>query len=559
MEQARVLIAIALSFLVFIVWEAIFVDRDNIPQPPPTGETQKGETQKQEHPAEQETVAYEPSPAASEKSGAAETENVPATQEDVPGTVVDTPLYTVEISADGASFKSFVLKKYKETTSDDSPRKELISDKVKKGTLRCSFSDNSLPGLENAAFSCPFAGKTVEVRENSQNVVFSWVSPDGILFEKEFSFSPDSYLIAMTVRVKNGSERTLEDRLSISLNNYMDLKGVRYGFEGVSGLIDGSLKEIKIDDVKDENVHEGNIKWVAIETIYFMTSLVPKEPVAAKMKLAEQDEHYVENSYLAPARKIAPGTQTAYQYDLFFGPKRLDTLKAVGHDLDRAVNFGMFDIIAKPCLWLMNFIYDYIPNYGVAIIILTIFTKIILWPLGNKSYKSMAEMKRLQPLMAEIREKYKDDKKRMNQETMALYKTYKVNPVGGCLPMALQIPVFFALYRMLYEAIELRHAPFFLWIDDLSAPDRLFQFDFAIPMMQPPYGIPVLTLVMGATMFLQQKMTPTAGDPAQAKLMTFMPLVFTVIFVNFSSGLVLYWLVNNLLSIGQQYYVQQKK
>ena len=160
--------------------------------------------------------------------------------------------------------------------------------------------------------------------------------------------------------------------------------------------------------------------------------------------------------------------------------------------------------------------------------------------------------------MAEIREKYKGDKKRMNEETMALYRMYKINPMGGCLPMLVQIPVFFALYRMLYEAIELRHAPFFGWINDLSAPDRLFRFDFAIPMMEPPYGIPVLTVVMGATMFLQQKMSPPMGDPAQAKVMMFMPLIFTVIFINFSSGLVLYWLVNNLVSISQQYYVQKK-
>jgi YidC/Oxa1 family membrane protein insertase len=206
----------------------------------------------------------------------------------------------------------------------------------------------------------------------------------------------------------------------------------------------------------------------------------------------------------------------------------------------------------------MNQIYKVIPNYGIAIIILTLITKIILFPLGNKSYKSMNDMKRMQPLMTEIREKYKDDKKKMNEETMALYRTYKINPMGGCLPMVVQLPVFFALYRMLYQAIELRHAPFFGWINDLSAPDRLFQFGFSIPFMEPPYGIPVLTIVMGATMFLQQKMSPPPGDPTQAKIMMFMPLIFTVIFINFSAGLVLYWLINNIFSIAQQYYIQKK-
>jgi YidC/Oxa1 family membrane protein insertase len=167
-------------------------------------------------------------------------------------------------------------------------------------------------------------------------------------------------------------------------------------------------------------------------------------------------------------------------------------------------------------------------------------------------------MKKLQPLIQEIREKHKNDRKRMNEEVMRLHRTYNINPLGGCLPMVLQIPVFFALYRMLDSAIELRHAHFLWWINDLSAPDRLFNFGFSVPFMEPPYGIPVLTLVMGATMFLQQKMTPTAGDPTQAKMMMLMPVVFTFIFINFSSGLVLYWLINNVLSIGQQYYTQKK-
>jgi YidC/Oxa1 family membrane protein insertase len=247
-----------------------------------------------------------------------------------------------------------------------------------------------------------------------------------------------------------------------------------------------------------------------------------------------------------------------HPYELYFGPKSMTHLRSVGHDLEKAIDFGTFDILAKPCLWILNFIYSVVPNYGVAIIILTILTKVLLWPLGTKSYKSMSQMKKMQPLIAEIREKYKDDRKKMNEAVMGLHKTYGINPLGGCLPMIVQIPFFFALYRMLDQAIELRHAPFFGWINDLSAPDRLFHFNFAIPFMEPPYGIPVLTLVMGATMLWQQKMTPATGDPTQAKMMMLMPVVFTFIFINFSSGLVLYWLVNNVLSIGQQMYTQKK-
>lgn len=170
----------------------------------------------------------------------------------------------------------------------------------------------------------------------------------------------------------------------------------------------------------------------------------------------------------------------------------------------------------------------------------------------------MNEMKKIQPLMMEIREKYKNDKQLMNKEMMTLYKTYKVNPASGCLPLLVQMPIFFALYRMLYQAIELRHAPFVGWITDLSGPDRLFQFNFSIPMMQPPTGIPVLTLVMGASFLLQQKMSPTTGDPMQAKIMLLMPIIMTLLFINFPAGLVLYMLVNNIISMGQQYYTQKK-
>jgi YidC/Oxa1 family membrane protein insertase len=171
----------------------------------------------------------------------------------------------------------------------------------------------------------------------------------------------------------------------------------------------------------------------------------------------------------------------------------------------------------------------------------------------------MKEMQKLQPHMAKIREKYKNDKQRMNQELMGLYKTYKVNPMGGCLPMLIQLPVFFALFRVLGRCIELRHAPFVLWITDLSAPDRLFNFSFRIPLMQAPYGIPVLTLLMGASMFIQQKMTPTVGDPAQAKMMMFLPVIFMFMFINFPSGLVLYWFVSNILTIAQQYGLKRSR
>ena len=331
------------------------------------------------------------------------------------------------------------------------------------------------------------------------------------------------------------------------------------GFEGPSALINNSVEQVKTKKIKDQNVYPGKLKWLAIQDRYFISAIIPDQPNEASMRILLKDNNMLENQYLQAESVINPGSQLVFKYNLFFGPKSLSILKKIDYDLNKAVDFGWFDFLAKPLVWIMNFLYDhFIPNYGVAIIILTVITKIVLWPLGTKSYKSMAEMKKIQPLMADVREKYGNDKKKMNEAMMSLYKTYKVNPLGGCLPMVVQIPVFFALYRMLYEAIELRHAPFIGWINDLSAPDRLFSVDFSIPFMQPPYGIPVLTIIMGATMLVQQRMSPPPGDPVQAKMMMLMPVIFTVIFINFSSGLVLYWLVNNILSIAQQYYVSKQ-
>jgi YidC/Oxa1 family membrane protein insertase len=550
MEQARIFIAIALSFLIFILWEVFFVDRTEFETAPQVTKSISEVDQSKNEPQ-----AYIPQ---IREETLSESPDIPQDYQ-VRETKINTPLYTVTISEKGATFNSFVLKNYKESAHEQSPLKELISDELKEGTLQCFFQEKSIPDLNNVIYESPVAGKSIDVYGHPETIAFSWKSPEGIVFIKEYAFSPNDYIISMTIRIKNGSGKNLEDQLKIMLANQLEQKDAYYGFVGASGLIDNKMKEVKVDDIKKVPFTEGKIKWISLETIYFINSIVPKEAKHAGMILSQENNNIVYNSYLDPEVKIEKGTQKAYEYDIYFGPKSLKLLSQMNNGLDKAINFGMFDFIAKPCLWLMNFIHDYIPNYGIAIIILTIIVKLILWPLGNKSYKSMNDMKKLAPLMKEIRDKYKDDKKKMNQETMALYKTYKINPMGGCLPMVLQIPVFFALYRMLYEAIELRHAPFFLWINDLSAPDRLFNFDLYIPLMQPPYGIPVLTLIMGASMFLQQKMAPAPADPTQAKLMTFMPILFTFIFINFSSGLVLYWLVNNLLSMGQQYYVSKKK
>ncbi len=550
MDQMRLLIALVLSFLVFMLWNVFFGQEA----------TQKPTPQLQQEAIKEDKKAPTTSATPSPDSKTAAPGLAPAVKMDRPARKisVETPLYKAVLSEKGASITSFVLKKYRATAADDSPLMNLLPESGNIAGLSMGLSSKGNGGLENALFQASLGGDQVSLTDGSRDIVFSFVADNGLQVEKVYRFSADSYVMDLEVRLTNGSGQPLTESLFVALRNEFHGKKSQYGFEGPSVLVERSLENVPIDEIAKKSSLSGNIKWMALESRYFMTSVIPAKEQAATVRLSAFPGNGVEAQYVEPEQTIDPGSQLKLDFLLFFGPRSISAVKQAGHDLERIIDFGYFDILAKPCLWLMQHLYGIIPNYGVAIIILTILSKVLLWPLGTKSYKSMSQMKKLQPLIQEIRDKYKNDRKKMNEEVMRLHRTYSINPLGGCLPMVVQIPVFFALYRMLDQAIELRHAHFFGWINDLSAPDRLGNFNFAIPFMEAPYGIPVLTLIMGATMLLQQKMTPTAGDPTQAKMMMLMPVVFTFIFINFSSGLVLYWLVNNVLSIGQQYYTQKK-
>jgi YidC/Oxa1 family membrane protein insertase len=550
MDQMRLLLALVLSFLVFMLWNAFFSQE---PKQKPVPQLQQ-ETQKEEkkEPAASAAPPLAPKPAEQGASVAVKPGR-PARQ-----ITVETPLYQARLSEKGAGITSFTLKKYRETAEADSPFKNLLPENGNVGGLLVGFAGKGPGRFENELFEASLGGDQLTLTDGSREIVFRSAMENGIQIEKVYRFQADSYVMGFEVRLANGSGQPIKDSLFVALRNEFKAIKSSYVFEGPSVLVERSLENVPIEDIAKKNNLTGNIQWVALESRYFMISLIPLKPQPASVRLASLPANVVEAQYVEPEQALEPGSRRQFEFLLFFGPKAMKAVKPAGHDLERIIDFGTFDLLAKPCLWLLNFLYGLIPNYGVAIIILTILTKILLWPLGTKSYKSMSQMKKLQPLLQEIREKYKNDRKKMNEEVMRLHRTYGINPLGGCLPMVVQIPVFFALYRMLDQAIELRHAPFIGWINDLSAPDRLFRFGFSIPFMDPPYGIPVLTLIMGATMLWQQKMTPSAGDPTQAKMMMLMPVVFTVIFINFSSGLVLYWLVNNVLSIGQQYYTQKK-
>jgi YidC/Oxa1 family membrane protein insertase len=544
MDQMRLLVALVLSFLVFMLWN-VFFGQETKQRPAP---------QLQQDARVEEKI--QPKTATAPPEIAAPGATKPELQRPARQITVETPLYQVGLTEKGASINSFVLKRFRASVDPGSPLQNLLPEK---GPLNSLFVGMAgVPALEDAVFQANLNGDQLSLTDGSRELAFGFTGADGVQMEKVYRFSADSYAIGFEVRVANRTDKPVRSSLVVGLRNMMGPKGSSYVFEGPAALIERSLQQIEFDDINSKGNLSGNIKWISIESRYFMISLIPLKEQAAAARITAQPDRLVEARYIEPEQALAPGAVEAYPYELFFGPKSLTVLRTVGHDLDKVIDFGTFDLLAKPCLWLLNYIYSVIPNYGVAIILLTVLTKVLLWPLGTKSYKSMSQMKRMQPLMQEIRDKYKDDRKKMNEAIMGLHKTYGINPLGGCLPMVVQIPFFFALYRMLDQAIELRHAPFFGWINDLSAPDRLFHFDFAIPFMEPPYGIPVLTIVMGATMLWQQKMTPATGDPTQAKMMMLMPVVFTFIFINFSSGLVLYWLVNNVLSIGQQVYTQKK-
>jgi YidC/Oxa1 family membrane protein insertase len=556
-EQKRLLLAVVLSVVVLVGYQTFFVtppDPDSLPR--------DVQTQNADQPKVQETT---PNVSDYRAGTGGLSQPVDRLEKKYRTISVSTPLYNIAISEHGAAVKSFELKKYKETNKKDSPLKQLVPDQLTSGTLLLDLEGQSLPGLKDAVYTAKIDTVETSVFQGKKTIEFTFGTDRGMVVKKIFTFSADSYMIDCDIVFQNGSDMPLNDSLVIAtpgIFNEEVKKRSRFAFEGPVVFVDDEYTDIDVDDIKEKNTYNGKIDWSGYMERYFMTVVMPKTidngPMNdTKFVLSYANERVAAN-FIRKMDRLDPGKQANYAFSFYMGPKSQQVLSQYDSSLKNAINFGFFNVIAKPLLITMNMIHKVIPNYGVAIILLTVLIKLIFWPLGTKSYKSMNEMKKVQPLMMELREKYKNDKQRMNKEVMGLYKTYKVNPASGCLPLLVQMPIFFALYRMLYQAIELRHAPFIGWISDLSAPDRLFDLNFAIPMMQPPYGIPMLTLFMGASFLLQQKMTPTAGDPMQAKMMMLMPIFMTVLFINFPAGLVLYMFVNNIISMGQQYYIQKK-
>lgn len=557
--ENRALIALALSFAVFIA----FMFFGQKMQPPVAPETPAPQ-------AEVKPATPAPAPAPEARSAQSPASRLARPAKDV---TVDTPLFRAVFSERGGALKSFQLKKYRESMpftvlkrlqlgpvdfevdryqdpeKTASAPKELVRVKKAEGlplTLSWEGQDLKVPGL--ILYEASQTGLTLKPGQTAA-LKFTAATPEGLALTKTFTFKSDSYAFDLAVKAENRSKQNLEGQLDLGLvSDYSGEDPGRFNFLGFHASVNSRIEQYKTGSLKELKTFPGKVDWAGLDEGYFMTAMVPLAAPKAFLTVKEPHPGPMDVVIRTP-ENLAPGQDAALSFALYFGPKELADLKVLNQGLERAVDFGWFQFLAVPLLYLLNFFHKYVNNYGWAIIILTVVIRVLFFYPNHKSYKSMKEMQKLQPKVAKLREKYKDDKETMNKELMGLYRTFKVNPLAGCLPMAIQLPFFIALYNVLGYAIELRHTPFIstlpftniVWLADLSSKDPLL----------------ITPLVMGATMFIQQKMTPSPGDPTQAKMMMFLPIIFTFMFLNFASGLVLYWLVNNVLSIIQQHYTNK--
>lgn len=456
---------------------------------------------------------------------------------------VETPLLSVDLSPDGGVIKELQLLKYDEKLGGAS-KVHLID--IKSGVYSClGVYINGQATWGKGAWAASAPEKTTLTGHDEATLIFKGEFR-GLNITRELTFKADSYLINEKLILENPGAAAQAAKVSYALGA-PNLSGGKNSYNMVKLAhlsTSGSFSTMSdVEDLAETGINAPDTNWGTVQNNYFLAAIMPaSQNVTFLGRL--QDNVYRIRLEEAPAA-IAPGASQSYEVSYYMGPKEYDYMRAAPENLEKTMDYGWFGFISQPMVWFVNFLYSLVGNYGIAIILMTIVIKILLWPLAQKSYKSMERMRKIQPFMKQIQEKYKDDKQEMQREIMRLYKAYKVNPAAGCLPILIQLPVFIGLYQGLMNAVELRHASFItylpftdkFWLADLSAAD--------------PYYI--TPLIMGASMFIQQKMTPAPGDPMQAKMMMFMPLIFIFFFLNFPSGLVVYWLVNNLLSIGQQW------
>ncbi len=480
------------------------------------------------------------------------------------------------INLTGALFDDLRLKDYKETIKKDSP---IITLLAPNGTKHGFFAEQGWQPASGQNIKVPTSKTVWSVSGNdtltSDNpVTLTWNNGSGLTFKRTISVD-QNYMFAIKQEVTNNSSNlvSLFPYARVQRQEIPKLQGVFVIHEGLIGALGEDVPELDYSDARDGEKVEAKSTggWLGITDKYWAVATVPDQKkeffgVMKHFPNGTRDAfqvHYVSEKPIS----IAPGATSSYSNHLFAGAKVVNTLKAYEDKLgilkfSNLVDWGWFYFLTKPMFVLLHAIQSVVGNFGIAILLITLIVKAAFFPIANKSYKSMAQMKKLQPKMAELKERYKEDRQELQKQTMALYKKEKVSPVAGCLPMLLQIPVFFSLYKVLFVTIEMRHAPFYLWIKDLSAADPTSIFNlFGLLPYTPPaiMMIGVLPLIMGVTMWIQMKLNPAPTDPIQAQMFNIMPIAFTFMLGTFPAGLVLYWAWNNFLSIIQQYTIMRQQ
>lgn len=532
MENKRLLLFVLLSLVILLIWEAW--QQETAPKPTPATTASA--------PAAPTDLPHATATPEARDAPAAQGELAP-----VQPIRVRTDVLDVEIAPIGGDLRKAKLLEY--PINLDRPDKPvvLLNDTPPEVFVAQSGLLSSQPAPDHHARFTPEQTR-YELRPGTNELLvrMHWTSPEGITVTKTYTFQRGSYLVKLKQEVTNAGaqewrgsqyrqlQRSRSDRESFFIYTYTG--GVIYS-------PDSKYRKIDFDDM-DDQVLAANLKggWAAMIQHYFVGAWIPHQ---------DQQNHFYtkalgNNRYVlgmvSPQMAVAPGATGQFESDLYIGPKVQDKLEKIAPGLELTVDYGMLTFIAKPLFWVMDWIYKVVHNWGWAILILTLIIKLVFYPLSAASYRSMANMRRLAPKLQQIKERYGDDRQRMSQAMMDIYKKEKINPLGGCLPMLVQIPVFLALYWVLVESVEMRQAPWILWINDLSSKD--------------PYYI--LPLIMGATMFIQQKLNPPPPDPVQAKIFMALPFIFTAFFAFFPAGLVLYWAANNLLSIAQQWHITRR-
>ncbi len=458
---------------------------------------------------------------------------------------VSTDLYLAEIDSTGGDLRYLALKKHRAAEAKDG-NYVLMSDAQNPMlyVAQTGFMGNDLPN-HNAIFTSTANAYTMADGAASQEVRLSWAGTNGISVDKIYTFHRGSYVIDVNYEINNGSAAALTPSTYYKIvhdNESKQGSKMMPTFTGGAYFNEDKFKKIKFKDIAAANLSiTSKDGWIGLVEHYFVSAWIPKAGISHEFYTQKLTDKIYAVGVLTPSAAIAPGAKAQIGAQLFAGPQTQADLEKAAPGLEYTVDFGWLTIIAAPLFWVLSKIQALVGNWGVAIILLTFMLKAVFYPLSAKSYRSMAQMREVAPRLQAMKEKFGDDKQKMQQAMMELYRSEKINPMSGCLPILIQMPVFISFYWMLLATVELRHAPFFGWIQDLSAVD-------------PWYILPVL---MGATMIIQTSLNPPPADPVQAKVMKVMPVVFSVFFFFFPAGLVLYWLVNNILSIIQQWYVNK--